>query len=66
MRKLVTFVERTRVETALTLAFLISLAWISALALLLRITPTHSPVNAESKPPLQNALPLAGPGPPSK
>ena len=36
MHKLVSFVDRTRVESALTLAFLISLAWVFALALLLR------------------------------
>ena len=57
MRKLVSFVDRTRVESALTLAFLISLAWVLALALVLRTTPTHS-VNAGSKPPLQHAAPL--------
>jgi hypothetical protein len=64
MRKLVSFVDRTRVESALTLAFLISLAWVFALALLLslaRTTPTHS-VNAGSKPPQQQALPLTRPG----
>jgi len=54
------------VEWALILAFLISLAWVSTLALLLRITPTHSPVNAESKPQLQQALPLARSGSSSK
>ena len=54
MHKLVSFVDRTRVESALTLAFLISLAWVFALALLLRTTPTHS-VNAGSKPPQQEA-----------
>jgi hypothetical protein len=50
--KLVSFVDRTRVESALTLAFLISLAWVCALAMLLRTTPTHS-VDAGSKPSLQ-------------
>jgi hypothetical protein len=42
MGKLVSFVERTRVASALMLAFLISFAWVSALALLLRTAPTHS------------------------
>ena len=42
MRKLVSFVDSTRVELALTLAFLVSLAWVFALALLLRTTATHS------------------------
>ena len=65
MHKLVSFVDRTRVESALTLAFIVSLAWVFALALLLRTIPTHS-VNAESKPPLQQALPLARPGSSSK
>jgi hypothetical protein len=65
MRKLVSFVDRTRVESALTLAFLISLAWVFALALLLKTTPTHS-VNAGSKPPQQQALPLTRPGPSPK
>jgi hypothetical protein len=61
MHKLVSFVDRTRVESALTLAFLISLAWVFALALLLRTTPTHS-VNAGPKAPQQQALPLTRPG----
>lgn len=61
MRQLVSFVDRTRVESALILAFLISLAWVFALALLLRTTPTHS-VNAGSKPPKQQELPLVRPG----
>ena len=65
MHKLVSFVDRTRVESALTLAFLISLAWVFALALLLRTTPTHS-VNAGSKPPQQHTVPLAQTGSPSK
>jgi hypothetical protein len=65
MRKLVSFVDRTRVESALILALLISVAWVFALALLLRTTPTPS-VNAESKPPLQQALPLTRPGSSSK
>ena len=65
MHKLVSFVDRTRVESALTLAFLISLAWVFALALLLRTTPTHS-VDAGSKPPLHHAAPLARPGSSSK
>ena len=64
MHKLVSFVDRTRVESALTLAFLISLAWVFALALLLRTTPTHS-VDG-SKPPLHHAAPLARPGSSSK
>jgi hypothetical protein len=63
MHKLVSFVDRTRVESALTLAFLISLAWVFALALL-RTTPTHS-VDG-SKPPLHHAAPLARPGSSSK
>jgi hypothetical protein len=50
MCKLISFVDRTRVESALTLAFLVSLAWVCALALLLRTTATHS-VDAGSKPP---------------
>jgi hypothetical protein len=58
MRKLISFVDRTRVESALTLAFLVSLAWVCALALLLRTNVTHS-IEAESKPPLQHAAPLA-------
>jgi hypothetical protein len=58
MCKLISFVDRTRVESALTLAFLVSLAWVCALALLLRTTATHS-VDAGSKPPLQHAAPLA-------
>ena len=57
MYKLISFVDRTRVESALTLAFLVSLAWVCALALLLR-TATHS-IDAGSKPPLQHAAPLA-------
>ena len=46
MRKLVSFVESIRVGSALTLAFLVSLAWVLALALLLRITaiPGHPSV----------------------
>lgn len=65
MGKLVSFVERTRVASALILAFLITFAWVSALALLLRTTPTHS-VNAGSKPPQQHTVPLAQTGSPSK
>jgi hypothetical protein len=65
VRKLLSFVERIRVESALTLAFLISLAWVCALALLLRTTATHS-IDAGSKSPLQHALPLARSGSSSK
>jgi len=61
MCKLISFVDRTRVESALTLAFLVSLAWVCALALLLRTTATHS-IDGGSKPPLQHAAPLAPTG----
>ena len=54
MRNLVSFVERTRVKSALAIAFLISVAWVAALSLMLRTVPTHS-VNAASNPPLQHA-----------
>jgi hypothetical protein len=67
MRKLVSFVESIQVGSALTLAFLVSLAWVLALGLLLRTTaPTHSPVNAEANSPPQQAIPLTRPGSSSK
>jgi hypothetical protein len=55
MRRLVSFVDRTRVESALVLGFLISLAWVAALALLLKTGPTPS-VNAGSNPPSRHQL----------
>ncbi len=40
--RFVSFVDRTRVDSALAVAFLISLAWVIALTLLLTAAPTHS------------------------
>jgi hypothetical protein len=62
MRKLISFIERTPVESALTLAVLVSLAWVFALAFLLRTLPTHSSVEPASSPPLQHAAPSPRPG----
>ena len=59
MRKLVSFVDRTRVESLLAVGFLVSMAWVAALAFLLRTIPTPS-VNAGSNPPAQQAHRLRG------
>jgi hypothetical protein len=48
--RFVSFIDRTRVHSALAVAFLISLAWVIALTLLLWVAPTGS-VNPAAHPP---------------
>jgi hypothetical protein len=52
MPKMASFIDRTRMRSALGVAFIISLTWVAALSLLIQSAPTHS-VKAGSNPPAQ-------------